>query len=234
MLLHASWEDVVFLHFVVERQPLRRRLPDPLSLDLPLGEAWISLVAMRSRGPAPLPARLLRGLPSHAQLSVRTYVSAGGERALFLLDQVVSSPTAAAAGRLVGVPQRGGSIDVQRHDDRIEVRLAERRSRRGVERTGTLSMRVRIAGATLRASRDPIGAALLERYVSFAGAPPRRTALEHSPWVIQPLEVESLAMDGLLPDGARLAAAHFGTPRVVALGVPHSLAPSFEPIAEPA
>src|SRR5439155_14691957 len=121
MLLHASWEDVVFLHFIVEPRAIRRLLPEPLRLDTPLGEAWISLVALRSRGPAPLPARLLRGVPTFAQVNVRTYVVEGGEPAIYFLDQAVSSGAMAAAARFLGVRQRGADVDVRRDDDLIDV-----------------------------------------------------------------------------------------------------------------
>lgn len=241
MLLHASWEDVVFLHFLVEPRELRRRLPEPLRLDLPLGEAWLTLVALRSRGPAPLPPRLLRGVPGYSQLNLRTYVIGEGERAIYLFDQAVSSPTVAAAGRLLGVRQHSADLEVARHDDVIEVRLrglekaSRRRPAEGLPADAELSLRVRIAGPTVSARRDLVGAALLERYVGYDGQPPRRTVIEHAPWVIQRLEVESLETRNLLPEGARLAAAQFGTPRVVAVGVPRDLGfaiaqPAPEPI----
>lgn len=229
MLLHASWEDVVFLHFLVEPRELRRLLPDPLRLDLPLGEAWLSLVALRTRGPAPLPPRLLRGLPTYSQINVRTYVEHEGERGIFFLDQMVSSTTMAAAARLLGVHQRSAEVRVARAGETIDVRLDGERA--------ALAARVRVAGPTVTAARDLIGAALLERYVGFDGSPPRRTAIEHAPWVIQKLDVESLETHDLLPSGARLAAAHFGTPRVVAVGIPHAVPGAVETgpfVAEPA
>jgi hypothetical protein len=99
----------------------------------------------------------------------------------------------------------------------------------------SLLLDVRIAGPTRSAVRDPIGAALLERYVSYRGDPPSRTEIEHSPWVIQPLEVERFEAHGLLPEGARLAAAHFGTPRVASVSAPHAMpAETAAWVAEPA
>ena len=241
MLLHASWEDVVFLHFIVAPQLLRRRLPDSLRLDRPLGEAWITLTAMRSRGPAPLPPRLLRGVPSFAQVNLRTYVvGEDGEPGLFFLDQAVSSGTMAAASRLFGLHQHGADVSVKRDGDAISVSLEQ--DCEGDEHEPApfgehahLSLRVRVAGPTLRATHDPIGRALLERYVGYDGLPPRKTRVEHAPWVVQSLDIEEFESSGLLPEGARLAAAQYGTPRVVAVGIPHGLAiETAMPIAEPA
>jgi uncharacterized protein YqjF (DUF2071 family) len=238
MLLHASWEDVVFLHFLVEPREMRRRLPAPLRLDLPLGEAWLTVVGLRSRGPAPLPPRLLRGVPPYSQVNLRTYVLLDGEPGVFFLDQAVSSPTVAAAARLIGVHEHGAEVTLRRVDDVIHVRLADRRGalRDAPDAEAALEARLRIAGPTLSAKNDVIGRALLERYVAFDGDPPRRTRVEHAPWVIQRLEVESLQSSHVLPSGARLAAAHYGTPRVVAVGVPHAvLRPVLgQPSAEPA
>jgi uncharacterized protein YqjF (DUF2071 family) len=237
VLLHASWEDVVFLHFLVERHELRGRIPEPLRLDLPFGEAWITVVGLRSRGPAPLPPRLLRGVPTHSQVNVRTYVAAGSERAIYLLDQAVSSTAMAAAGRVIGLHPRPADVSVERDGDFIDVQLGDgRRPRAGERLKEGLAARVRIVGPTHSASRDLIGGALLERYVVYEGRPPRRAEVEHAPWVIQRLEVESLETGGLLPESARLAAAHYGTPRVAAVGVPHGLQRAFATgaIAEPA
>jgi hypothetical protein len=124
---------------------------------------------------------------------------------------------------------------VEREDDRIEVELLPPEGDdRGARAWPALSARLRVAGPTVTATRDLIGGSLLERYVGYDGDPPRRTLVEHSPWVIQRLDVESLRSHGLVSDDARLAAAHFGTPRVVAVGIPHGVGvPEPQPVAEP-
>jgi uncharacterized protein YqjF (DUF2071 family) len=230
VLLHASWEDVVFLHFLVEPRELRRRLPDPLRLDLPLGAAWLTLTALRCRGPAPLPPRLLRGVPTYAQCSLRTYVEHDGERGSFVFDQAVSSATVAAAGRVLGIHQRVGAVRVRRREqpdeliEPIEIDLDD--PARGLFREQAvhgMHARVRASGATVTAHRDRVADALLERYLVFDGDPPRRTSISHAPWVVQSLEIESLDTGDLLPPGAHLAATHFGTPRVVATSMPHAM-----------
>lgn len=231
MLLHAHWEDVVFLHFVVETRGARARVPAPLRLDLPLGEAWITLVALRSRGPAPLPAPLVGAMPAVAQLGVRGYVEAEGEPALYYFDEWVASSALVAAGRLMGLVRRAADVRVRKDGDDIRVHLD------GPAATGArLEARVRIAGPTQKAMRDPVGRALLERYLGFAGTPPRWFRFEHAPWIIQPLAVEELEWEHLLPEGARLAAAHYGTPLAVASGVSHAVPrahPETAPLAEP-
>lgn len=77
-VMRQDWHHLLFLHWVVPADSLRRLLPPGLDLDLHEGRAYVGLVPFTMAGVRPV------GLPSFAPLSnfhetnVRTYVHAGG------------------------------------------------------------------------------------------------------------------------------------------------------------
>ena len=94
--LFANWERVVFLHFAIAPEVLRRQVPAPFGLELHEGRGVISLVALTKTRFRPAqwfpfgwPFRLL-----HDQrfLNLRTYVRWGDEPGAFFLWGWLSKP----------------------------------------------------------------------------------------------------------------------------------------------
>jgi hypothetical protein len=86
-VLTMTAEDVCFLHWPVDPDDLRPRLPTPLDLSLFEGRAWLSVVAFRATGlrPRGVPERFGR---SFSELRLQTYVWHRGTpgRYLFSVD----------------------------------------------------------------------------------------------------------------------------------------------------
>jgi uncharacterized protein YqjF (DUF2071 family) len=81
-----GWDNVVAGHWRVDRDVLRRLVPEPLELDEFDGSVWVSVLALRMsrvhfRFLPPLP-----GAGSFAELNVRTYVRHGGRRGVWFLS----------------------------------------------------------------------------------------------------------------------------------------------------
>src|SRR5262245_22751699 len=77
--LHAGWQRVVFLHFVVSPEILRAHVPEPFELELYEGQACVSLVALTMRRFRPfrrgsLAAWFFRPIRQQCFLNLRTYV----------------------------------------------------------------------------------------------------------------------------------------------------------------
>ncbi|MBU3665459.1 MAG: DUF2071 domain-containing protein [Chthoniobacterales bacterium] len=73
-VMHQRWENLLFLHWTVDRDDIQRTLPRGLHADTFAGTGWIGVVpfAMRNVRPAGLPAA--GSLSNFLELNVRTYV----------------------------------------------------------------------------------------------------------------------------------------------------------------
>jgi uncharacterized protein YqjF (DUF2071 family) len=73
-VMHQRWENLLFLHWPLDRDLIQRTLPPGLHADTFAGQAWIGIVpfAMRAVRPAGLPA--VGPLSNFLELNVRTYV----------------------------------------------------------------------------------------------------------------------------------------------------------------
>jgi len=73
-VMHQRWENLLFLHWAIDRDLIQRTLPPGLHADTFAGTGWLGLVpfAMRGVRPAGLPA--VGPLSNFLELNVRTYV----------------------------------------------------------------------------------------------------------------------------------------------------------------
>lgn len=157
------------LHWRVEPEAVRRRIPEPLELDTLDGAAWLTLVAQRTQrtrlGPVPV------GGQDYAQVNLRTYVRHDGIPGIWLLAVAASDPLACVGARLLGLPYTHAPMEVRAGRARV---LGER----------PLSA-AWLAGA----SAAPTGGAHLDRFLldrsslySRVGGLLLRTDARHPPW----------------------------------------------------
>lgn len=85
-IMKQTWEDLLFLHWSVDRYWLQSMLPPQLEVDTFEGEAWIGIV------PFEMNQIRFRGLPSVPfaskllELNVRTYVKYGQKRGVYFFS----------------------------------------------------------------------------------------------------------------------------------------------------
>lgn len=183
-VIRQSWLNLLFAHWKVAPDRVRRRVPAPLELDLHHGDAWIGLApfvidGFRIRGLPPLP-----GLSRFPELNLRTYVRAGGRPGIYFFSLDAGSLLAVAGARLFfRLPYHRADMDVTESDGRVEFRS---------RRAGS--------GARFRASYEPVGPAvepppgslehfLAERYAFFVvrkGGRIFQTEIHHPPWLLRP------------------------------------------------
>ena len=79
-VMYQRWRRLLFLHWEVPADSIRRLLPDGLEVDLFEGRAFVGLVPFTMQGvrPARLPA--VRGLSDFHETNVRTYVHHRGHQ----------------------------------------------------------------------------------------------------------------------------------------------------------
>jgi uncharacterized protein YqjF (DUF2071 family) len=164
--LYQRWEDILFLHWPVDPDHVRRLVPDPLKVHTCDGSAWISLSAlrishMRVRHLPPLP-----GASSFAEVNVRTYVRGDdGRPAVYFLSLDAGSRLTVEAARFVyALPYFRSAVTHSWTGACLSTR-AERRDRRGVAASFSAEccLPQGIHG-TPQPADDPLSAWLLERY----------------------------------------------------------------------
>src|SRR6266508_3536850 len=98
-IMRMQWHDLLFMHWPVNRDALRRYIPPRLEIDTFDGSAWIGVVPFRMSGVVP---RLLPPVPylsAFPELNVRTYVSAEGKPGVWFFSLDAGNPIAVEAAR---------------------------------------------------------------------------------------------------------------------------------------
>ena len=99
-LMTQAWKDVLFLHWPVSKEELRKHVPAELELDLYNDQAWISLVLFKVEGTRP---RLMPSVPpvsNYLELNVRTYVKHGKKPGIYFFSLDASSDLVVSITRL--------------------------------------------------------------------------------------------------------------------------------------
>lgn len=213
--MRMEWHDLAFLHWRVEPDRLRERMPRDLELDVFDGSAWLGIVPFRMSGVTPRGLIAVPGLSEFPELNVRTYVTAGGKPGVwfFSLDahQLVAVEVARAWYHL---PYLYARMRCERQEGWVRYD-----SRRQDARGGEAEFRARYRGVgpVQRAEAGALEEFLTERYCLYAEDAQRRLyrgEIDHGPWPLQKAEyeIERMSMtDSLLGFGIEgpAAAAHF-------------------------
>lgn len=120
---HQRWHDLLFLHWPVPVEALRRLIPAPLSIDTFGGVAYVGLVPFWMSGVRPWwsPSRIaFRFL----ETNVRTYVHLDGrDPSVYFFSLEAGSRVAVAMARLqFGLPYFWAQMRLHRQGPRIEYR----------------------------------------------------------------------------------------------------------------
>jgi uncharacterized protein YqjF (DUF2071 family) len=119
MRVRADTRDVCFVHTPVDPGVLDTRIPHALDVDTRDGTGWVSLLAMLTR-PLAGPVPVGNWTP---QVTVRTYVRADGDPAVYFLRiDVDGSVRSLVAQALSGIAFRRVETAVEPGDGRVDVR----------------------------------------------------------------------------------------------------------------
>jgi uncharacterized protein len=184
VLLLADWDRALFVHFKIDARILQPFVP--FELDLWDGAAYVSLVAFTQRRLRPrwggrVSEFLAAPLASHEFLNLRTYVTHGGERAIYFLSEWIPNRLAVMLGPITyGLPYHFGRLRYrhEHENDRIEGEVSQGRA--------TWRYRASLNRPHFFApvESDSLDEFLLERYIAFTkqGETSRRFRIWHEPW----------------------------------------------------
>jgi len=189
---YQEWHDVVFLHWAVPVDILRKLIPNGLSLDTFDGKGYISLVAFTAENSRP---RILPPVPhvsDFLEINIRTYVVRSGRPGIYFLNMEAAKTLSALAFRTItGFPyvpaqmmhQKGSfiSVDSKNHQyfDLEYMRDKKKKYRKG-----------------------DLDSWLVERYCVYLDLFGKmlRYDVHHKEWALQPLEVKGLRLKYRLGD----------------------------------
>jgi uncharacterized protein len=204
-VMGQTWEDLLFAHWRVSAEEVRRLVPDGLSVDEHDGSAWLgitpfSISGLRLRGTLPLP-----GVSSFPELNVRTYVTAQDKPGIWFFSLDTSSALAVeAARRFYRLPYFKARISLERLDERLAVVS----SRRGGPPLFAFEASYRAARAEhFEPQPGSLEHFLTERYCLYAHDRGRlyRADIHHAPWQLREAKAW-IEQNTMLPDGLALPA----------------------------
>ncbi len=105
-LMTQRWEHVLFMHWPVPVQVLRKHIPPSLEIDIFEGKAWIGIVAFKV---SDLKMRFLPRIPflnRMQEVNVRTYVKCGEKHGTYFFSLDASKTAAVLGGNLLALPYK--------------------------------------------------------------------------------------------------------------------------------
>jgi uncharacterized protein YqjF (DUF2071 family) len=228
-VMFQSWHELLFAHWPVRADDLRRHLPPGLDLDLFDGRAWLGVVpfrmsGVRLRGMPPLP-----GLSAFPELNVRTYVRHGEQRGVWFVSLDAANRLAVrAARRWFNLPYFEAEMELVERGSEIACRSL--RTHRGAP-PAEFRARYSPVAPVQRARPGTLEEFLTERYRLFALGPRGLSCSEihHHPWPLQRARADIAAntmaqASGLLLEGPPLE-LHFARRLDVLIWAPRRVAP---------
>lgn len=228
-VMSMIWEDLLFMHWPVPAEQLRRFIPLGLELDLYQGQAWIALVPFRMAETHPRFLPSLPGLSAFPELNVRTYVTRGGMPGVWFFSLDAGSRLAVrGARRLFHLPYFDADIRIARPDGAFHYQ--SRRTHKGAA-PAELEVIYSPAGPVYRAADGSLEDWLTARYCFYADDDEGslfRCPVHHKPWRLQPAKARILRNTMTEPLGMKLPDTepllHFSEKTVVAGWLPERLA----------
>lgn len=189
-LMQQEWHDLLFAHWQVDAEHLRRLVPQPLELDLYNGEAWIAVTPMYISGLTMRGMPEVPGMSRFLELNVRTYARHDDIPGVFFFSldaENFSAVLGARAGYLL--PYLHATMSSRRERHRVHFRSSRRHRRFTAE-----------FDATYAPISDPLPPPdgtreqfLTNRYCLYTvgrGGRVYRGHIHHAPWPLQNAEAE--------------------------------------------
>lgn len=204
-IMGQTWEDLLFAHWALPPDALRRHVPPVLPLDTFERRAWLGITPfrlrhLRLRATLPLPR-----VSSFPELNVRTYVTLDGKPGVFFFSLDAGSALAVRAARtLYRLPYRDARMSVIEAPAGIE--YTSRRTERGYP-PAEFKAFYGGEGEARESAPGSLEHFLTERYclytVDRGGV--FRAEIHHEPWRLRPGRA-AIELNTMWPPGPRLPA----------------------------
>ncbi|HEU5097796.1 MAG TPA: DUF2071 domain-containing protein [Roseiflexaceae bacterium] len=190
-VLGMDWHDLLFMHWPIKAESIRRYIPSALSIDTYDGNAWIGVVPFRMSRVVP---RLIPPVPylsAFPELNVRTYVHAEGKPGVWFFSLDAGNPIAVELARSAFHLNYYNAIMTCGPVGEIVEYSSVRRHRQAP--AAAFQGRYRPTGPVYQSRPGTLESWLTERYCLYAANRTGsiwRSDIHHASWPLQPAEAE--------------------------------------------
>ncbi len=225
-VMHQDWHDLLFVHWEVEPDSMRKLIPENLQIDTFEGKAWLTVTPLtitNLRPPYMPPIPYLSWL---YELNVRTYVHHEGVPGVWFFSLDANHALAVLGARtFFSLPYFNARVMCEKDDRNVRFWSARASGK------GEFSAGWTIGDALPAAIPGSLEFFLVERYCLYAQDAGRiyRSRIHHQPWPLQhAMNVEGLRYDVVAANGLPLPASepivHCGGPVFVDVWAPERVA----------
>ena len=198
--MKQTWSDLLFAHYPIKFEILRKLVPDVLPLDTYNGMCWIGVVpfrmsGIRLRGLPPIP-----GTDQFPELNVRTYVTLDGKPGVFFFSLDAANRLAVKGARtLYYLPYWYADMAIMDSGKNITFK-----SKRLQDQETELACSYRPISEPFKVTKGSFEEWMVERYCFYtlnSSGIPLRCDILHEPWSLQDAEAEFSANSILSKQG---------------------------------
>ncbi|EMI57742.1 YqjF family protein [Rhodopirellula sallentina] len=183
-VMRMTWSELLFAHWALDPDVVRRWLPEGLQLDTREGKAWVGVVPFLMSKVTPRLCPPLPRMSRFLELNLRTYVSIDGKPGVWFLSLDAESPFAVRAARATfNLPYKDAVMSMQR-STHGEIEYESRRTHRG-EPTAQYAACYSASGETFYATPGTLEHWLTARYCLYSvnrHGKIYRGEIDHPPW----------------------------------------------------
>ena len=229
------WHDLLFAHWAVPPESLRRIVPPSLVLDMHEGRAYVTVTPFHMSGVRPRAVPAVPWLSTFPELNVRTYVTMGGRPGVYFFSlDVTSLPAVLGARTLFSLPYFLAQMSVTHEGSWVH--YSSHRSRwHGVP--AHFVGRYRPTGGVFYAAPGSLEYWLVERYCLYTTDgrdQVYRVEIHHPPWPLQPAEAVLFRNTMAVPLGLDLPEQpthlHYAQRLEVLFWLPTRVEPEVKPV----
>ena len=196
-IMTQRWNDLLFLHYPVNPEVVRAKVPDVLTVDTYHQRAWVSITPFWINHLRPPGVPSLPWVSSFNEINVRTYVTYGGKPGVYFFSLDASNLSAVWGARMFyRLPYWQASMKV-RGKGTGNLQYVSKREHGPKPAELKLSYGPR-SSQSFHAHPNSLEHFLTERYCLYSATKKRlyRGEIHHLPWDLQPanLEVEQNSM----------------------------------------
>lgn len=200
-----KWENILFVHWPVEKNRLRPYIPQAFQINEWGGKAWLTAVIFTAKETKLISTPKLFSYPSFSQFNLRSYVNFGKERGVYFLSIHTDDPLIAKLARLGGLPFSHSQIEEGAKGEGGKIQVFDQPGQE------FLSLTYRQVGPNFQAKPKSLAHFLTEKYCIWIirGKRILKLPVSHLPWSLREAKIK-VKNQAFLPD------FHSGTEGVIA------------------